>query len=285
MSGEIDILVSTSIIETGVDVPNANTLVIEHADAMGLSQLHQMRGRVGRSSRRAYAYFTYPRGRALSDIAEKRLEAIRDFTEFGSGFKVALRDLEIRGAGNILGAEQHGNIDSIGYDLYIKLLNDAILDEKGEKLPEKPECHISLNYDAFIPERYMKSSAQRMDAYKKIASIELKEDYDDICDELSDRYGKMPVQAENLLKIALIRAYAAECGITDITQKENTVIFSADKLDASVWIALAQQYNGKLLMNLSSKPYISYRMKGSKDGLNFICELFAKYIQLRAEKI
>lgn len=285
VSGEIDILVSTSIIETGVDVPNANTLVIEHADAMGLSQLHQMRGRVGRSSRRAYAYFTYPRGRALSDIAEKRLEAIRDFTEFGSGFKVALRDLEIRGAGNILGAEQHGNIDSIGYDLYIKLLNDAILDEKGEKLPEKPECHISLNYDAFIPERYMKSSAQRMDAYKKIASIELKEDYDDICDELSDRYGKMPVQAENLLKIALIRAYAAECGITDITQKENTVIFSADKLDASVWIALAQQYNGKLLMNLSSKPYISYRMKGSKDGLNFICELFAKYIQLRAEKI
>ena len=165
VSGDIDILVCTTIIETGVDVPNANTLIIENADKMGLSQLHQIRGRVGRSSRRAYAYFTFPRSKSLSEIATKRLQAIRDFTEFGSGFKIALRDLEIRGAGDLLGARQHGHMESIGYDLYIKILNEAVLEERGEKPKERADCTINVGRDSYIPESYISDAAQRIDIY------------------------------------------------------------------------------------------------------------------------
>ena len=168
VDGEIDILVCTTIIETGVDVPNANTLIIENADRMGLSQLHQIRGRVGRSARRAYAYFTYPAGKVLTDVSAKRLQAIRDFTEFGSGFKIALRDLEIRGAGDVLGARQHGHMESVGYDMYLKILNEAVLEEKGMKPKEKIECVINIGRDCYIPESYIPSAAQRIDIYKKI---------------------------------------------------------------------------------------------------------------------
>ena len=183
--GETDVLISTTIIETGVDIPNANTLIIEHADKMGLAQLHQIRGRIGRSSRRAYAYFTYPRGTVLSDIAEKDLRLSATTANSVRAFKIAMRDLELRGAGNLLGSEQHGQIDSVGYNLYMKLLSDAILEEKGEKRPEKPVCKVSLQFDAYIPESYIKNQAQRIDAYKKIALIETREDYSDILDELS----------------------------------------------------------------------------------------------------
>ena len=283
VNGELDILVSTTIIETGVDVPNANTLIIERADTMGLSQLHQLRGRVGRSNRRAYAYFTYPKGAALSEIAEKRLMAIRDFTEFGSGFKVAMRDLEIRDAGNLLGSEQHGHIDSVGYDLYMKLLNEAILEEKGEKVKARSDCAVDLAFDAYIPEKYIASAAQRIDAYKKIAAIKNDSDYYDIEDELSDRYGALPKSVLNLLKISLIRSLGSEMNLAKVEQSGSSILIRPLKMDAAAWAALAGECKGKLLLNVSSAPYISYKIRRDEDPLEFLCTLFKKYIQNSAK--
>ena len=279
VTGDIDILVSTTIIETGIDIPNANTLIIEHSDKMGLSQLHQIRGRIGRSNRRAYAYFTYSKGKVLSEISEKRLSAVRDYTEFGSGFKIALRDLEIRGAGNLLGSEQHGNIESVGYDLYVKILNQAILEEKGELIPEKPECTIDIKVNAFIPENYITSSAQRIEAYKKIASIENEDDYWDIVDELLDRYGEMPVQVENLCRVAYIRALGRTAGLGKIIMSGTSMLFYSEPIDIRTWTVLAGEYKGKILLNLSSKPYATYRMAGEKNPLAKTIGILSKYIQ------
>ena len=281
--GEIDVLISTAIIETGVDVPNANTLIVERADRLGLSQLHQLRGRIGRSSRRAYAYFTYPRGSVISEIADKRLEAVRDYSEFGSGFKIALRDLELRGAGNLLGAEQHGQIDSVGYDMYMKLLNEAILEEKGEEKKEKPACTVTLAYDAYLPESYIGSQAQRIDAYKKIALIERTEDYDDIFDELSDRYGEPPIQAKNLLRISLIRALSSACGMSRVEQKNGGAVIVPRTLELPIWAELSHIYSGKLLVSLGSQPYVTYRIRSGIDTLEMLCEIFAKYIQIKEQ--
>ncbi|MDD4773255.1 MAG: helicase-related protein, partial [Eubacteriales bacterium] len=278
--GEIDILVTTTIIETGIDVPNANTLIIEHADNLGLAQLHQIRGRVGRSSRRAYAYFTYPKGVALTEIAEKRLMAIRDYTEFGSGFKIALRDLEIRGAGNLLGAEQHGHIDTVGYDLYMKLLNEAILEEKGGESVKKTECSIDLSFDAYIPEKYIHVSTQRIDAYKKIAAIENDDDLNDIRDELNDRYGKMPLPTDNLLFISYIRAMGSACNISKIEQRDGSIIIRPQLLNSAVWTEVAANFKGRLLLNVSAKPYISYRIKKGDQPLEFLCNILKNYIRI-----
>ncbi len=283
VTGEVDILVTTTIIETGVDVPNANTLIIERADNLGLSQLHQIRGRIGRSSRRAYAYLTYPKGLALAEIAEKRLTAIRDYTEFGSGFKIALRDLEIRGAGNLLGGEQHGHIDTIGYDLYMKLLNEAVLEEKGVTIPKKPECSVDLSVDGYIPEVYIPVPAQRIDAYKKISAIENDDDLNDIRDELTDRYGELPKPADNLLLISLIRSLGSACNLAKIEQHDASVILRPVFLNASVWTATAAFFKGRLMLNVSSNPYVSYRIKKGDRILEFLCEMFKKYIQLSAE--
>ncbi len=239
--GETDILICTTIIETGVDVPNANTLIIENADAMGLSQLHQIRGRVGRSSRRAYAYFTFPQNKVLTEISAKRLDAIRDFTEFGAGFKIAMRDLEIRGAGNILGTEQHGHLSGIGYDLYMKLLNEAILEEKGQTAVKTVECTVNAGIDAYIPEKYVRSSNHRMEAYKKISLIRSQADLYDITDELLDRYGDPPKSVSNLLKISLLRALGAQSGINKIELKGNTVLFYPEHFDLKPWIALGKK--------------------------------------------
>lgn len=217
INGEIDVLVSTTIIETGLDIPNANTLIINDADRMGLSQLYQLRGRVGRSNRTAYAFLMYRRGKSLTEESEKRLKAIKEFTQLGSGIRIAMRDLEIRGAGNVLGAEQHGHMDSVGYDLYCKLLNTAVMEEKGELREEDSfETTITCNIDAFIPDSYITDEAQKLDAYKKISSIQSEEDYSDIEDELTDRYGEVPRACENLLTVARIRALAHQCFITDI---------------------------------------------------------------------
>ena len=283
--GDLDVLISTTIIETGVDVPNSNTLIIENADRMGLSQLHQIRGRVGRSSRRAYAYFTYPRGKMISEIATKRLSAIRDYTEFGSGFKVALRDLEIRGAGNLLGAEQHGHIESIGYDLYMKILNEAILEERGEPVVLKTECTVELKIEAYLPEKYINMSTQRIDMYKKIASIETVEDTHDITDELLDRYGDPPKSVMNLLKISLIRSMGSLCNISKIEQNNNTVLIHPIQIDVAIWTKIAGDplYKGKILLNLSSKPYINFRFAKDDDMLELLIQLFKKYINIKKE--
>lgn len=240
--GEIDILVSTTIIETGVDVPNANTLIIDDADRYGLSQLHQLRGRVGRSARRAYAYFTYSPTRNLSEIAEKRLGAIKEYAEFGAGFKIAMRDLEIRGAGNMLGAEQHGHLDAVGYDMYIKLLEEAVLEENGQTPEKKRECSADIDVDAYLPKSYIEAPQLRMEMYKKIAAIETDEDYSDITDELCDRFGELPPQAENLCRIAVTRAIAAECGIVQIRGRDDGLALTPELIDPAAWLAVEREY-------------------------------------------
>ena len=280
LTGETDILVSTTIIETGVDVPNANTLVVENADKFGLSQLHQLRGRVGRSSRRAYAYFTYRKGKTLSEISTKRLEAIRENAEFGAGFRIALRDMEIRGAGNLLGAEQHGHLDAVGYDLYLKLLNDAVLEERGEKPARKVECTVDLSYDAYLPERYVKSSAQRMDLYRRIALIETQLDLDDIGDELIDRFGEPPRAANNLLRIALIRSMAQKAGMKKLIQRGEEVQIVPEQADIALWSELADDYAGRLRFMSGTEAYISLRLKSNENALDTLTALFEKYLEL-----
>ena len=260
---ETDILVCTTIIESGVDVPSCNTLVIENADRLGLAQLYQLRGRVGRSNRRAFAYFTFTRGKALSDVAEKRLAAIRDFTQFGSGFKIALRDLEIRGAGNILGANQHGHMESVGYEMYVRLLSEAIAEEKGEALPvEAEECAVDIALDAHIPESYIKTLNQRVDIYKRIAAIRNQDDAADVIDELIDRFGDPPVSVMGLIEVATLRNMASTLGITEIRQNETLLNFYPKELDLERISMATQKMQGRLTVDLmSSRPHLSVTLK------------------------
>ena len=283
LEGDIDVLVCTTLIEAGINVPNANTLIIDDADRYGLAQLHQIRGRVGRSGRRAYAYFAYRKDKTLTEIAEKRLAAIRDFTEFGSGFRVAMRDLEIRGAGNLLGAEQHGQIETVGYDLYMKLLNEAILEEKGETVKKRPECGVALDVDAYIPEKYVRSSAQRIDAYKKIASIRCEEDVSDVRDELTDRYGTPPEQTEALLKISLLRALGGEGGFTRIEYRNGAILYHTTGFDLSVWSELMNEYRGRIFFSAGSDPYVTFKRQPKEDRCDCALNLLKKYIQKTAE--
>ncbi len=280
LAGEIDVLVCTTIIETGVDIPNANTLIVENSQRLGLSQLHQIRGRVGRSSRRAYAYFTYPRDKTVNEIATKRLEAIRDYAEFGAGFKIAIRDMEIRGAGNLLGSEQHGHLDAVGYELYIKLLNEAVLEERGEKIPEKLECTVTLRCDAFIPDKYVPYSSQRMGLYKRIAMIETPEDRDDIIDELIDRYGDVPKQTMNLLSAALVRSAAKKCEITTIIEEQSEIKIHPHIFDFEVWSELADIYKGRIRVVMSESPNIVFRKHKDDNVLDVLYGLFCKYYEI-----
>ncbi len=284
LAGEIDILVSTTIIETGVDIPNANTLIVENSHRLGLSQLHQIRGRVGRSSRRAYAYFTFPKDMTVSEIATKRLEAVREYAEFGAGFKIAMRDLEIRGAGNILGAEQHGHLDAVGYDLYIKLLNEAVLEEKGEVAPPKQETTISLKCDAYIPDKYISYSSQRMEIYKKIAAIETEEDRDDIIDELIDRYGDIPKVTQALLTVALLRAAAVKCKITSVVEDGGEVRIYPSDFNVGIWSDLSYEYKGRLRAILTENPCIRFRRQSGEDLPKVLYEMFCRYIELEADE-
>lgn len=264
LENEIDILVCTTIIETGVDVPNANTLIIEDADRLGLAQLHQIRGRVGRSQRRAFAYFTYNDTKALSEIAQRRLSAIREFTQFGSGFRIAQRDLEIRGAGNILGAQQHGHMEAVGYDMYLQLLGEAIEEERtGEEVPEKRECVIDISVDAHIPEDYIDSVKNRIFMYKRIASIETGEDAMDVMDEFIDRFGDPPASVKGLVDVALLRAYAANLGIYEIKQEKDSIIAYLNDLPPERIIAIAANMSGKGMVKAAgATPYIVFRLKG-----------------------
>lgn len=266
---EIDVLVCTTIIETGVDVPNVNTLIIENADCMGLSQLHQIRGRVGRSSRRAYAYFTFTRNKILTEVAQKRLSAIREFTEFGSGFKIAMRDLEIRGAGNILGGEQHGHMETVGYDLYLKLLGEAVKMEKGE-LPSAPvdnECLVDMQVQAHIPERYIENLSQRLDIYRRIAGIKNQDDALDVLDELTDRFGKPPVSVQGLIDIALLRNMASQIGIFEVKQRDDYIMLYREPMNMEFLEPLIKILKGRVKLSAGNKPYVSVKVTGKETPL------------------
>ena len=271
LDGEVDILVCTTLIETGVDVRNCNTLIIEDADKMGLAQLYQIRGRVGRSGRKAYAYFTFRRDRVLTDVAAKRLSAIREFTSFGSGFRIAMRDLQIRGAGSLLGQSQHGHMEAVGYDLYVKILNNAIAMAKGEELqPDKSECLIDITVDAFLPEDYIPDAAGRIEAYKRIAAIETEEDAQDVLDELIDRYGDVPDSVAGLVDISLVRVSAARAGIYEIGQKRDALILYSDTLNAQrVKLAVAA-LPGRITVNSSAKPYLAVRVAPGEKPLELL---------------
>lgn len=257
---EIDILVCTTIIETGVDVPNVNTLIIENSDCFGLSQLYQLRGRVGRSNRRGYAFFTYRKDRVLTEIAAKRLEAMREFTQFGSGFRIALRDLEIRGAGSILGGSQHGHMETVGYDMYLQLLSEAVAEEKGEKPEKIPECLVDVQIDAHIPEKYIASLNQRLDVYRKIMFVVKDEDKFDLIDELIDRYGEPPKAVIGLIEVSVLRNKAARLGITEISQKNTQMYFYTEYLEAGQIEALSSAYKGKITFNGFGKSYVSVKI-------------------------
>ncbi|WP_293969921.1 transcription-repair coupling factor [uncultured Ruminococcus sp.] len=272
---EVDVLVCTTIIETGVDLPNANTLIIENADCMGLSQLHQLRGRVGRSSRRAYAYFTFRRSKVLTEIQQKRLAAIREFTEFGSGFKIAMRDLELRGAGNIMGAQQHGHMESVGYDMYLKLLGEAVSEERGEKPETKDlDCLIDISVDAHIPESYVESLTLRLDVYRRIADIRNIEDSEDVKDELRDRFGKIPQSVQGLIDIALVRNKANSMGIYEIRQNENSLLLYVREIKSPEVADLLISLNGKAMLCAGTKPYLSVKCKEGVSSLDMLKKVF-----------
>ena len=282
VKGEIDILVSTTIIETGIDVPNANTLIIENADRYGLSQLHQIRGRVGRSSRRAYAFLTYPKQKQLTEIAEKRLSAIKEYAAFGAGFKIALRDLEIRGAGNLLGAQQHGHMEAVGYDMYVKLLNEAVLEEQGEAPAPRVECGVDIRCDAYLSKSYIPAAPQRMEMYRKIARIEEYEDYEDILDELCDRFGEPPSASVNLCKIAMLRALGAKAGMKKIEERDGVLRLVPETIHPNALSALAAAFPAaQIRMALGGESAVVCRMKKGTRVADFATELLTKYIQFR----
>ena len=262
INGEIDVLIATTIIETGLDISNVNTMIIDDADRLGLSQLYQLRGRVGRSNRTAYAFLMYRRDKMLKEIAEKRLQAIKEFTELGSGFKIAMRDLEIRGAGNLLGAKQHGHMEAVGYDLYCKMLNDAVKTLKGETVEtEEYETTVDMDIDAFIPASYIKSEFQKLDIYKRVADIETEEEFMDIQEELLDRFGEMPASVNNLLNIASLKAVAHKAYIVQLLQKGEEmklVMYNKAKVDINRIPPLLKEYNGTLKFFPEASPYFIY---------------------------
>lgn len=287
LDGELDVLVCTTIIETGVDVPNCNTLIIENADRLGLAQLHQIRGRVGRSSRRAYAYFTFTRGKELTDIASRRLEAIREYTEFGSGFKIAMRDLEIRGAGSLLGNRQHGHMEAVGYDMYLKILEEAVALERGEitdeELEKEKECLIDIAIDAHISDEYIQSTSQRLEVYKRIANIKNDADANDVLDELNDRFGKPPAAVWGLVEIALLRNQAVSLGITDIVQRNGSLLFYMPEPDLRTVAILNAFMKGKVTLSAGKRPYIAVKLGLELSNLETMSEVLKIMQQAKSE--
>ena len=264
LDGEYDVLVTTTIIETGVDIPNVNTLIVHDADRMGLSQLYQLRGRVGRSNRVAYAYFMYQRDKVLSEVAEHRLQAIKEFTELGSGFKIAMRDLSIRGAGNLLGAQQHGFIDSVGFDLYSQMLEEAIEERRtGVKKDEQPEVEITLREDAYLPDAYIPDGYQKIQMYKRIRAMEREEDYFEIIEELQDRFGDLPVEGERLMRIARMRVWALQSGVQSIKEKNNIISITLSEQGT-------QQVDGAKIVEQSMEfgRAVGFSMEGTQLILN-----------------
>ena len=271
LDGEIDVLVCTTLIETGVDVRNCNTLIIEDADRMGLAQLYQIRGRVGRSGRKAYAYFTFRRDKVLTDLAAKRLSAIREFTSFGSGFRIAMRDLQIRGAGNLLGQSQHGHMEAVGYDLYVKLLNQAVAAAKGEEIaPDKSDCLIDISVDAYIPEGFIPDAAGRIEAYKRIAAIQTPEDAGDVLDELIDRYGDVPDCVAGLVDVSLVRVTAARAKVYEIDQKGDTLLLYSDDLNPLKLQSVFEKLGKRINLSATAKPCLTVRVRPDEKPLDVL---------------
>ena len=265
---EIDVIVCTTILESGIDIPNANTIIIEDADRLGLSQLYQIRGRVGRSDKNAYAYITYRRNKILSEASEKRLKAIKEFTEFGSGFKIALRDLEIRGAGNILGPEQHGHMEAVGYEMYCKLLDESVKEMQGQEVVEEVDTQIDLNVTAYISDNYIENINQKIEAYQDIANISSEDEISDITDALIDRYGEIPQESINLLEVARIKNYARALKVLSIKQKNKNIViqfgneeFIMDKVQILVDI-----YKSDIMFSSGISPYITLKLQSEKDS-------------------
>ena len=262
--GEYDVLVSTTIIETGLDIPNVNTIIIHDADRLGLSQLYQLRGRVGRSNRQSYAYLMFERDKVLSETAEKRLKAIKEFTEFGSGFKIAMRDLEIRGSGNLLGAEQHGHMAAIGYDLYVKLLEETMAELKGEKIDRYEDTVIEINVDAYISTKYIKNQNHKIEIYKKIALIRSIQDMYDIEEEIEDRFGEIPLSVSNLLLISYIKAAGQSIRVQSISQKDKEITIQfkdLSKISLEDISEVLNKYKFKLSFHATEQPYFVYTIK------------------------
>lgn len=283
INGEIDVLVSTTIIETGLDIPNANTIIIHDADRFGLSQLYQLRGRVGRSNRMAYAFLLYRKDKLLQEVAEKRLAAIREFTDLGSGFKIAMRDLEIRGAGNLLGAEQHGHMESVGYDLYCKMLNEAVKQEKGELDADIFDTSIDLNVDAYIPDSYISNEYQKLDVYKRIAAVENEAEMDNMLDELIDRFGDIPRKVQQLLQIALLKSLAHSAYVTSVEDKGGELkltMYEKARVQANRISGLIAAWKGELFFKAENPPYFIYRKRNMsrKEKDSEVLELVKKLL-------
>ena len=285
INGEIDILVCTTLIETGIDVRNCNTLIIEDADRMGLAQLYQIRGRVGRSGRKAYAYFTFRRDKTLSDIAQKRLSAIREFTAFGSGFRIAMRDLQIRGAGSLLGHSQHGHMEAVGYDLYVKMLTQAIARAKGEPIRrDKSECLVDLRVDAYIPERYIPDGPGRIEAYRRIAAIQTPEDGADVLDELIDRYGDPPPSVSDLVNVSLVRVLATNVGVYEVTQKKDQIALSLEELGLPMIRGLLVAFDGRVTAGAGARPYLSVTLRPDEKPLELLQLILREIAALQSGK-
>ena len=263
VEGKINVLVCTTILESGIDIPNANTIIVENADRLGLAQLYQIRGRVGRSNSQAYAYITYKKEKMLSEIADKRLKAIKEFTEFGSGFKIAMRDLEIRGAGSLLGEIQHGHMDQVGYDTYCKLLDEVVKDMQGVEYQEEKDVQIDLNVSSYIPDEYIENTAQKIEVYQNIALSKNEEDIQDVIDEITDRYGNIPKELENLLDIARIKNLCKQKNIIKITQKQNNIVFffNINDFDTAIIDVLVKEYKDDIRFSPGAEPYITLKNK------------------------
>ena len=267
INGETNVLVCTTILESGIDIPNANTIIVENADRLGLAQLYQIRGRVGRGGTQAYAYITYKRDKLLSEVADKRLKAMKEFTEFGSGFKIAMRDLEIRGAGSMLGEIQHGHMEQVGYDTYCNLLDQVIKEMKDIPQEEERDFQIDLNVSSYIPKEYISDSSQKIKIYQDIALCRNEDDVQNIIDEMIDIYGEMPKQVENLLNIARIKFIAKKLYILKIQQKANGVVFSFDgeKFKFDIVDKLIKEYRNKIKFSPGKEPYITYKIEELSD--------------------
>jgi transcription-repair coupling factor (superfamily II helicase) len=281
LDGNIDILVTTTIIETGLDIPNVNTLIVYDADRLGLSQLYQLRGRVGRSNRIAYAYFTYQKDKVLTEVAEKRLQAIKEFTELGSGFKIAMRDLAIRGAGNLLGAEQHGFINSVGFDMYNDMLAKAVKEIRGEQTEPAPEPVIDVQLEAYLPDDFIPDPAQKIAMYKKFRYVRSPEAADDLEEELEDRYGDLPEAVRNLLDVTRMKSYAVQYGVESISTQgpETTIRIAPDaapRIDQAKLFGLTKLHAGQLLKRSNGALHVSFRTKGLKD--REFCKRLLKFL-------